>query len=147
MPIRSIDITGLREALEKVRISWPELFRRAGQKAGEAVVKIAKVYPGQSRKGQPFQSSKQRRFFFAALRSGQIGVPYRRTNQLANAWRVEGTGAGADVTNSSPHSVWTIAPQTSYHKGNWPSEAQIAEKSADAATEAAEQEVKRIIEG
>lgn len=146
MPIRSIDITGLREALQKVSISWPEVIRRAGQKAGEAVLKIAKVYPGASRKAQPFRSNKQRRFFFAALRSGQISVPYRRTNGLANAWRVETNATGADVVNAHPHSVWTIAPQVAYHKGTWRSEAQIAAEAADAATEAAEQEVRRIIQ-
>ncbi len=38
--------------------------------------------------GQTFQNDKQRRWFFAALRRGELTIPYKRTGHLADMWRV-----------------------------------------------------------
>lgn len=38
--------------------------------------------------GRTFFSDRQRRWFFAALRSGEIDVPYHRTSTLRDGWRI-----------------------------------------------------------
>jgi hypothetical protein len=43
--------------------------------------------------GKPFQSDKQRRWFFAALRSGELTLPYRRTDKLKAGWKLTWFGA------------------------------------------------------
>lgn len=46
-----------------------------------------KRYPGRQSTGpQQWKSERQRRWFFAALRSGQIRIPYRRTGTLGRGW-------------------------------------------------------------
>lgn len=54
--------------------------------------------------GKTFQSDKQRRWFFAALRSGELQIPYGRTNQLSAGWQLVNYG-GADwaLENSVPY--------------------------------------------
>lgn len=44
--------------------------------------------------GVPFFTVKQRRWFFAALRSGELDLPYKRTNTLKENWNVTVTGKG-----------------------------------------------------
>jgi hypothetical protein len=43
--------------------------------------------------GKPFQSDKQRRWFFAALRSGELTLPYQRTNTLKSGWQLTRFGS------------------------------------------------------
>jgi hypothetical protein len=60
--------------------------------------------------GSSFQSDKQRKWFFAALRSGELTVPYQRIGVLAASWVSEihigdGTAMGR---------VWTDLPEARY---------------------------------
>ena len=79
----------------------PALKRKLGvarfQAAGKAALlagathlkgKIAKYPPQRRGRKQPFKSDASRRYFFAALKSGEIDVPYQRTTKLAQSWAV-----------------------------------------------------------
>lgn len=79
-------------------------------------------YPSQTNKPQPFKTDRQRRWFFWALYSGLITVPYHRTGRLANSWRAERVGlAEWIVANSAEYSSLVIGQgqQAKYHEDNW----------------------------
>jgi hypothetical protein len=80
-----------------------------------------------------WKSEKQRRWFFAALRSGEIQVPYRRTMTLQKRWttRVSGSGLGTlmgevgNVTVYGPF-VQKADEQAAIHRGRWRTDEQVA---------------------
>jgi hypothetical protein len=146
MPDVRITIAGLRETLDALQKTQADLVQAAAKPAAEAVLAIAKPYPSPSRARQPFKSDKSRRFFFAALRSGAISVPYRRTNAMGNAWDWQPTPDGAVATNPHPHAAMTIVKDTRfrYHR-NWPTEEQIAANAAEPARAAAEAGIIRLV--
>lgn len=150
MPDIKIKITGLDEALAALNISEGDMRAAAGKAAALSTIATAKPYPPQSHKAQPFRSLKSQHYFFAALRSGAITVPYRRTFQLQDAWRWEPTPDGADVVNDHPHADGVIGgpgrPRAwPYHVGNWPTETQIAVKAAPEAGDAAEMAIIELL--
>lgn len=53
--------------------------------------------------GIPFFSEKQRRWFFWALKSGRLTLPYKRTNKLKNAWRITGDRWRPVIRNDMPY--------------------------------------------
>lgn len=79
-------------------------------------------YPTQSHKKQPFVNASARRYFFAAVKRGQIEVPYRRTGKLGVEWAVTDDPDGLTLTSTRPYSdlVLTKGKQSAYHAGNWP---------------------------
>jgi hypothetical protein len=96
-----IKIEGL-DRLEKVLDNLENLriFRRALRQSAVYVLEELRTYPPQRRLtrksvyGKTFQSDKQRRWFFAALRSGEIQVPYRRTNAFRKNWTIKSGRSG-----------------------------------------------------
>lgn len=60
--------------------------------------------------GQPFQSDKQRRWFFWALNGGMIDVPYKRTGELSGNWKTEGEGYQQKIINSTPWADFVQGP-------------------------------------
>jgi hypothetical protein len=52
--------------------------------------------------GVTFFTAKQRRWFFAALRNGEINVPYKRTGAMMGNWRIEGSGRQSFLANDAP---------------------------------------------
>jgi len=59
--------------------------------------------------GQTFQSDKQRRWFFAALGSGELTLPYQRTNALAQGWDVRPLGSdGVQLINETPYAGYVM---------------------------------------
>ena len=115
-----IAIQGLQEALAIVQTDIRPAIRAAAVAiAAEAQDRIA-PYPAARRKKQAGQwSVKQRRAFFAKLRSGAIRVPYPRSGDTLARWRIESMSDGARLTNTSPHARWVHSDdQTAYHRGN-----------------------------
>jgi len=79
-------------------------------------------YPTPRRIAQPFKTDKSRRWFFWALHTGLIQVPYVRTGVLASSWRAEQSGwADWSVANSAPYASLVIGrdEQSEYHKNHW----------------------------
>lgn len=97
----TIRIEGVDNLVSKLRILGKLNVVRAYMQAGAEYIKgKLEVLPTQRRitresvYGQPFQSIKQKRFFFAALADGRIEVPYHR-----------GESPGSEAMNRS----WAIA--------------------------------------
>ena len=66
--------------------------------------------------GVSFFTPKQRRWFFAALRNGEINVPYRRTQGIRDNWRIEGAGRLSFLANDAPGVEWVIGENQSRHE-------------------------------
>ena len=58
--------------------------------------------------GQPFSSDKQRRWFFWALNSGQISVPYHRTQELSKGWHIVNRGLLGYLVNRTPGASYVL---------------------------------------
>lgn len=105
--------------------------------------KIAQ-YPPDSRahRPQPFVSDRQRRYFFAALRRGEIEVPYRRgmspkSEALGRKWTRTFRQAGLTgiVGNNTSYAryVQGTEKQTAYHtQTGWKTTGQVADEEAGA---------------
>ena len=117
-------------------------------------VKAAALYvQGEARRYPPvrrkrvaqYWTAKQRRFFFAALRRGEIDVPYRRglsprSERLMQRWAVsyENGGRTAIVGNNASYAplVHGLPGQQSlYHAGNWKRIDEIAKATGPRARE------------
>lgn len=98
--------------------------------ARDGVMKRVINYPPMIRKAQPFVSDKQRRWFFANLRSGALSVPYERTYRLQRGWQPFRTSTGAEVRNDVPYAGMVMGSkgdQSSYFAGkSWLSIDRIA---------------------
>jgi hypothetical protein len=116
--------------------------------ANEVVLPALVKYPAASRRTQPFVSAKQRKYFFAALRRGQIEVPYRRTGDLGSRWAKQPFGGGLALRSTIGYSELVVGDggkQAAYHRGTWPSMTETAKRSeADAALAATAIVVKTI---
>jgi len=66
--------------------------------------------------GQTFQSDKQRRWFFASLRSGAIKVPYGRTGGMLAAWEAQVGASEVVFTNKTPGAQYVIGDSQSRHE-------------------------------
>lgn len=124
-----IDAADALKALDA--ISDPSVPRQIAEKVANDVVlpNLAK-YPRASGKKQPFRSDKSRRFFFAALADGAMEVPYQRSGDTGASYEKQNITDGIALVSSLPSAEYTRGPgQAAYHKGNWPTHAEIAAQS------------------
>jgi hypothetical protein len=125
----TVDEAAMRKARDALRDVGGDALARAvaDAVAKQAVLPETRAVPAQSGKPQPFTSNAQRRAFFAKLKSGAIKVPYQRTGQLVAGWR---QADAFTVENSTQRAAFVVTAKTQakYHKGNWPTEADIAAK-------------------
>ena len=57
--------------------------------------------------GKPFFSDRQRRWFFAALRNGDLTIPYQRTGALRRGWQLLESGdADYLLVNETPYAKY-----------------------------------------
>ena len=125
-----IDISDLQKKLAQV--TGPDLTRSIAQKvANEAVVpELAKEpFRAPPYKKMQFISNKQRAFVMAAIKRGDIQVPYRRTGKIGISEQIQTTN-GIDVIVPAEYSdyVRTKGKQAKYHDPLWPTDEQIAQK-------------------
>ncbi len=125
-----IDTSDLEAKLNQV--TGPDLVRAIADAVAKEAVEpeLAKEpFRTQPYKKMQFVSAKQRAFVMAAIRSGDIQVPYRRTGDVGIT-EVHQTTNGADVVVPSDHSdvVRTRGKQAKYHNPLWPDDVSIAEK-------------------
>ena len=84
-------------------------------------------YPPTRRQKMIFRTARQRRAFFAKLKSGEIEVPYRRgsspnSQTMGRRWTVEMSpdGYSGRVGNNVSYARYVIGErQAEYHRGNW----------------------------
>ena len=96
--------------------------------ADEAVIpELAKEPFRTPGKKMIFVSAKQRAFVIAAIRTGDIQVPYQRTGKIGETQK-HVTTSGVDVVVPAPYSdlVRTKGKQARYHEGTWPTTDEIA---------------------
>ena len=117
--------------------------------ASDLVRDDVRRYPPPSRGPMKWKSEKQRRWFFAALRRGEIEVPYRRgqspgSERLGASWTKRVTATGTEFratigTNVSyARYVQDSGFQAAIHKGNWQTVQDVVRRQA--------QPIKRFIE-
>lgn len=122
----TINVDDAMAALDKLEEDRLRL-KIANAVADEDVLPALRKYPTPSRKKQPFKSAKSRRFFFAALRSGKIEVPYQRSGATGMSYEKRETAQGIDVTSDRPSAIYTRGtPQAAYFKGTWETHEQVA---------------------
>ena len=95
----NITISGVPQLLRKLDAITADRTLRTAMVASLVLLQSdLQQYPKPPAPGSfpGFVSVKQRRWFFAALRKGEITVPYRRTGLLGRAWtrRITGRGLG-----------------------------------------------------
>jgi hypothetical protein len=146
MSLIGIDIEGITPLVRGLH-NLPGAIR---DEAGDAVAKylrnVLQNYPPQKR--VPFReaygpmSAKQRRFFFAALKRGEITVPYKRTQTLRNNWEIVGAGETAILVNETPyaHLVMGEGEQARMME-------MIGWKTTDAVVEEREARISEVAEG
>lgn len=139
MPIRiTIDLGNVETMIDR----WKQL-KALQQAVGESSLYIrGKVseYPRVRRQKMVFRSARQRRAFFAMLRSGEIEVPYRRgmspgSETLGRRWAVESSNDGltATVGNNVKYADYVVGErQASYHKNNWVKTSDVVQRETPA---------------
>jgi len=133
------------------RLASAGALRPAIAEAAAYIKSEAATYPPVRRQSQPFKTERQRRYFFAALRSGEIEVPYRRKGAgggLAGNWTVVFTTDGAIVGNNKDYGPYVMGTrdQSNYHEGNWKTEQMIATEGEPKVMEIIARHVRRSIE-
>lgn len=126
----SINTSDLEAKLNQV--TGPDLIRAiADMVAKEAVEPELAKEPFRTPpyKKMQFVSAKQRAFVMAAIKSGDIQVPYRRTGAIGISEQHQTTD-GTDVVVPVEYSdyVRTKGKQARYHQPLWPTDEDIAQK-------------------
>lgn len=148
----NIQISGIEDVEAALkRVADPDLPREMAKQVADEVVqpKLAQ-YPAASGRAQPFVSDKQRRYFFAALRTGRIRVPYPRSGHLGSPdnWSRAPMPDGITLTSTMSYSDLVIGEQgkqAKYFVGVWrPINETAAAVEAEAALSATALLVERI---
>lgn len=99
-----------------------------------------------------WDSEKQRRAYFATNGFG-AGIPYKRTGNYENGWRVDKTGYGTSrafsLSNAWSKSKYiggnaTGGAQSNIHKGRWPLVFETVRKYADKLLAAGNEAVRKV---
>jgi hypothetical protein len=114
--VLNIRITGMKELQAKLAKLGPLVKRDCEIAAANyLLLQIVKDVPPwkkvtrRSVYGVPFQSDKQRRWFFFALSHGMIDVPYRRRGKsggIASRWHIQQTKNNVFIYNDDPAAVY-----------------------------------------
>lgn len=115
----TVDTSEAKDGLENLkRLNG---IKEGMQEAGLFLLNEQKEYPPESHRKLPFGfvSDKQRRAFFAMLRSGEIQVPYSRTMGLQRSFAMQTEADGLIVRTGTnvPSAEWTHGErQALYHR-------------------------------
>jgi hypothetical protein len=158
----AIRIEGLESLMGKIDTLQKLRMVAAGIKAAALHIKgKMATYPPVKRLtrasvyGSAFQTDKQRRYFFYALKAGLIEVPYRRgtspgSRTLGRRWTIETShnGLTATVGNNTPYGTLVQAKdkQSLYHQAvGWQTDEDVIEKERGAVVQFVQTEVQRAI--
>jgi hypothetical protein len=107
----SIEVKGIPEVQKMLlSVASPAVRQEVLKAVGEFAQGQMRKYPDYTyvsrteAYGKPFQSARQRRWFFAALRSGELKIPYPRTGTLQRGWKLEPRGSEEmAIRNTTPY--------------------------------------------
>ena len=116
-----VDLYGIDDLKRKINYITSEEAAGAGiEEANQHLVEILRAYPPYRyvpiRQAGGWRSEKQRRYVMAAIRRGEINVPYARTQTLNRSWKTVGAGVQQIVVNETPYAGFVMgAAQTQGH--------------------------------
>lgn len=151
----TVDVSGIEGAIRRLNaITQDDALRRGMNAACRIIINALARYPRPPEGFQmDFVSEKQRRYFFWALRSGKITVPYRRTGTLGRLWgyRIDGYGLGMVGLIGNPimrhYGKWVQdrESQARVHQGRWPTYQDVAREKTGDVKRAFENEIGRAL--
>lgn len=158
MPV-SIHIDGIEAVERKLGTLAAHDALRNPMEASLALVqnRIATYPTPPSGQHVTFVSDRQRRGFFAKLRSGEITVPYRRTGTLGRRWTSKIDESGSSlvgvVGNNTEYAPWVQSvdaignrgPQARIHQGRWETDAQVVAALRDRVAQIFERAIASLI--
>lgn len=98
--------------------------------------------------GVTFFSDKQRRWFFANLKEGNLNLPYTRTNKIADNWEKGGDRWRRVIRNDTPYIGYVMGDTTQSRmskKIGWRTTSRVIKDNMMGALRAASQAVARYI--
>lgn len=97
--------------------------------------------------GQTFFSTRQRKWFFAALEEGEIAVPYRRTQKLRRGWKQIDQGRTSIIANETEGAGWVVGENQSRHEARvgWKKASQVVQERLPRMIEKAQAAIEKII--
>lgn len=148
----SVQVQGVAELVGKLNRLASMNGAKRGIAAGATLLKDkVQQYPEQTHDRMAFVSDKQRKFFFASLRDGTLGVPYKRTGKLGQGWTVDfdNGGLSATVGNGTSYAglVQGHGLQAGFHQNNWQTEEEVAKAWGPTVVRGIEDEIRADING
>lgn len=109
-PWVGISVTDSKAVAEMIKKLPKPIADAVSDSIAEYMIKVYRNYPPYkyvSRKrafGKTFESEKQRRYFFWALKNGIIRIGNHRTHRLSRGWKQQGSGQKSIIINEVPYS-------------------------------------------
>lgn len=149
---------GLDDLLKKLdSIEQLKPIKATLKAAGVQIAGWLAEYPSVSRRPQPFKTAKQRKYFFAAMKKGEIEVPYRRgmswkSERLGQRWAIEEQNDGLTVVVGNNASYARLTQdreaQTKYHQATgWRTVQDAEETQVEPVLELAKYYMEQAISG
>ena len=116
-----LDVYGVEEVTRKVKYITSEEAAGAGvEEANKYVIEQMRTYAPYKyvsvADAGGWKSEKQRRYVMAAIRRGEINVPYQRTQNMNRGWKAVGEGINQIVVNETPYAGYVMGDaQTKGH--------------------------------
>lgn len=153
------DITGVKEIERIIKDLPDEVGNMVVDDANDYLVSVFQAYPpfthitrkeAYPETGDGFFSDKQRRWFFANLREGNIPEPGagNRTQYFRNAWQKVGEGKNSIVANETPYGPYLMGDteQARLSKlAGWKTMSEIVTERLDRIKKIAEGSAKRAL--
>jgi hypothetical protein len=121
------ELTETQKRFQRMAQRAPQIADRVIGKWSQSVRAFlkSKGYPGRNRRAMRWVSEKQRKYVMAAIRRGEIKVPYSRTGKLPNSYFAKRVSMGVwAIGNSSPHGRYVVGDaegkgQYWMHQNRW----------------------------
>ena len=151
-----VEVSGIEAVLAKlVQLDSVDAQRQVTRDVGEFVRGKLQRYPPYkyvSRRtayGKTFQSDRQRRWFFAALRSGELQIPYVRTRTLRNSWILaDAPGGDMVLRNIVPYAGY-VQKESSQSRmmrlRDWTTEERVVQENAAGIGRTADESYNRVL--
>lgn len=110
----SIEIQGLEQVISRIKSLPDESKKQVLNDVADYSLDILAEEPPQkyvtrqAAYGVTWFSTKQRGWFFANLRAGNISVPYHRTHALAHGWKADVSPSQVKFSNNVPGAPYVV---------------------------------------